>query len=645
VNFCCCFSGAPRSRSSQTRFSDGKPHRIRPTRLSLLLWWLLPLVLAGSLKAQTQVNVTNYGLRGDAIFTIATAVSNSDMITLAPSNQLSAADEGKLILLFGAGPVTSGTNTQDLVAQITGVPGSNRAQISVAAGRDISNARCIFGTQNSTALQQCINSCNGTNTTIFFPAGTYLMVPPAALSPAFAMTSQSDGQPAVIINKGGLHLLGAGSGTTTLLGNGAWQLKGQWAHRGFLFFCQGPVTNNFPLIFENLTFDGGVAQGNQQIHGSPASTVDGSGWDETHGALVDIGPAPLHAFKQFLNCRFVHWRGEMIKSVTTVNSGLNNVTGCSFIDGDGSGFNLNWMPHLITGCLFSNVDMAMEYYVGTMSAPSVFENSVITNTRIGIVLVGALSNSPSPGYTILGNSIASSQYGVMLGPARNLTVAGNTFWGGYGGVATDGAGYQGTDFNQDVIVENNQFFGTWSPILVGGAGADRIENLTVSNNLASACSFFGNGWGWMTNVICNGNHEINVTNAPLNSTRIGGQYFFDDPSNDFPPHMDYGQAGASNIITYALGRRHQLWTDKTNAVFVLDDTQPWQIPPGAQLDITNASAFPVAIYSSTALSGTPALLPNGAPATCHWTNGAWQFGPTAGLMPPANLHVIPDTGQ
>ncbi|HXD00704.1 MAG TPA: NosD domain-containing protein [Verrucomicrobiae bacterium] len=338
----------------------------------------------------------------------------------------------------------------------------------------------------------------------------------------------------------------------------------------------------------------------------------------------------------------------MIKSVTTANSGLNEVTSCSFIDGDGSGFNLNWTPHVISGCLFSNVDMAEEYYVGTMNAASVFQNSVITNTRIGIVLVGALSNSPSPGYSIVGNSIASSKYGIMMGPARNLTIAGNTFWGGYGGVATDGAGYQGTDFNQDILVENNQFMQIWNPIVIGGIGVDRIQNLTVSSNLSSGCNAFGSGWGWMSNVVCIGNREMNTTNAPLNSTQIGGQYFFDDPSNDFPPNMNYGFAGASNVITYALGMRHQLWTSLTNAVFVLDDTQPQQIPPGAQLVILNTSAFPVPVYLSTAMSGTPTILSNGATATCDWSNGVWMLARlvSADLAPPTNLRVLsPDSGQ
>ena len=415
-----------------------------------------------------------------------------------------------------------------------------------------------------------------------------------------------------------------------------------------MFYCQGPITNNFPLVFENLTFDGGVVQGNQGIHGSPASTIDGSGWDETHSALVDIGLPPLHTLKRFLNCQFVHWRGEMIKSVTTANLGLNEVIDCSFVDGDGSGFNLNWTPHVITGCLFSNLDMAMEYYVGTMSAASVFQNSIITNTRIGIVLVGGLSNSPSPGYSVLGNSIASSKYGIMLGPARNLTIAGNTFWGGYGGVATDSAGYQGTDFNRDIFVENNQFMQTGNPILIGGGGVDRIQNLTISNNLASGSAFFGNGWGWMSNVVCSGNREINTTNAPLNSMPIGGQYFFDDPSDDFPPNLNYGSAGTSNIITYALGMRHQLWTSLTNAVFVLDDTQPQRIPPGAQLAILNTSAFPVPVYLSTAMTGVPIMLPKGSTATCDWNNAAWKLARlvSADLGPPTNLRVLPPvTGQ
>ena len=221
-------------RTSQIRCprSEGSGWQTCPSRRSwsafflLSLWELLVLASGEIAPAQTQINVTNFGLRGDAVVTTASTVSNSAIVTAASTNTLSAADAGKIIQLFGAGPNTSGPNYQDLVAQITSVLNSNTVQISVAAGRGLTNVRCIYGTQNALALQQCINSCTGSNTTIYFPAGIYLMMPPASLDPNFVMTGETDGQPAVMINKGGLHLLGAGSGTTILLGNGAWQLKG-----------------------------------------------------------------------------------------------------------------------------------------------------------------------------------------------------------------------------------------------------------------------------------------------------------------------------------------------------------------------------------------------------------------------------------
>ena len=66
-------------------------------------------------------------------------------------------------------------------------------------------------------------------------------------------------------------------------------LQSGYVWRGFLFDFRAPITNDFPVSFENLTMDGGVQQGNTSIHGIIANTVDGLGWDQTHDAIVIRG--------------------------------------------------------------------------------------------------------------------------------------------------------------------------------------------------------------------------------------------------------------------------------------------------------------------------------------------------------------------
>ena len=577
-------------------------------------------------------NVTDFGARGDAVQTLASCTGNSTQITLAATNRLSISDVGKLIELFGVGANTSGTNYQDLIATILTVTNGNTVTISTPAGNTVNNVNCTYGTQNAGAFQSCVNACQGSNAVVLIPAGQYLLVPPLVLDPAFVMAGSSTLCPAVSISKGGIQFQGDTPLDTVLLGNGAWTLNNGSVQRGVLFGCVGPVTNDAPVIFKNLTFDGGVQVGNLNFGSGPASPVDGTGWDVTHDAVVDMGYPPFHANKQFINCHLMHWRGEMVKSVVSWNVGFIAVTNCVFQDGDGSGYNFNWTPHVINGCLFSNLNMAIEYYVGTMQTNSVFENNVITNTRIAIVLVGALTNHPSPGYSIISNTISAANYDICLGPARNVTISGNTFMGGLAGVATDGYAYQGTDCNQNILVLNNQFINTANMFVNGGGGQDLTLNMTWKNNTAVGCSTFAAGYGWGSNIVFMANSGPGL----LNGWQLAGQWFIDD-ANTFPPRSDFAYA-LTNTVSYMYGSHHQLYANNAQAVFLLDNSQPGRIPPGAQLILANASQYPVSIYpASTNRLGSPLVLPpSDSSVSYSWSNAVW----TPTTSSPWNLRVI-----
>jgi hypothetical protein len=600
--------------------------------------------LALRLSGQTNMSVLDYGAQGDAVRISAATVSNSPVVTFPASNPLTSLDVGKVILLFGVGPATTPTNNQDLIASIVSVTNGTNITISSAASSTATQVPCTYGTQNAGAFQRCVDAASGTNALLEIPAGNYLLVPPSQLQPSLRSSDYWNWRTAVVIQKGGLHFQGAGSDSTVLTGCGAWVLYSGAVQRGWIFLLKGPITNDAPLIFEGLTMDGGVQQGRTALdNGGPAWTTDGGGWDVTHDAVVDGGSPPLHAYKLFQNCRFVHWRGEMVKSVvSSPTDGFIDVSQCSFEDGNGSGFNFNFTHH-INGCTFSNLDTGMEFWAGFMLGASLFENSTVTGVRCGIGLEGALTNHQMPVYTIRSNSLSASKFAVVLAPARNVIIAGNQFLGGYLGVATDSTAYQGSGWNSNILVAGNSFFGTGIPFDNGGGGQDSIQNVMVVTNWAWGAEFFAGGYGWGTNVVFQGNYSqpTGYNPACLWSDQLNGQYFIDDASNHFPPELTSDSVGQTNVITYAHGMRHQVSTVSSQSWFVLDDASPAQIPSGAMIQVQNTGQVPAHLqFSSTNPGSGATLLTNGQMAVCLWSNGGWSLSVT-GIYPtpPASLRI------
>ena len=597
------------------------------TRLTVFLpVFALAVLWLPLLDTAATLNVIDFGARGDAVQTFAGTVSNSMVITLDPTNHLSAADAGKLIELFGAGPATSPTNNQDLIATIVSV---NKTQVTISNPSHVTanHVNCTYGTEDAAAFQNCINACQGTGDVITIPPGAYFLFSTQILSTNFVMNGSSTLAPAVTISRGGIQFLGNTPGDTMLLGNGAWILNNGFVQRGVMFGCVGPVTNNYPLLFKNLSFSGGVQVGNLGYGTGPADPVTGGGWDITHDAVVDMGEPPYHTNKFFVNCSFQHWRGEMVKSVVAWTAGFIGMTNCAFRDGDGSGFNFNWTPHAIDECLFSNLDMAIEFYVGSMQTNCIFEHCVVTNTRVAITLVGALTNAPSPGYAIVSNSISATATGIMVGPARNVQIIGNTFYDSGRGIENDSAAYQGNDINSDILVENNQFVNVEFPLGVCGGGPDRLENMTWRNNTAYGCIDFASGYGWSSNVVFIGNASLQpATNhlGQLDSSQLAGECFVDSDSNNFQWwNVNFSQEVETNTASYAFGKRQQLNSPVSQAVYLLDTTNSPAIPLGAELIVTNASAYSITLYSSP--TGNPATLPAQACFGYAWSNGLWNF--------------------
>ena len=602
-------------------------------------------ILTGCAQGASNLNVTDFGARGDAVQIVASTVRNSGNVTIQSTNRLSSADIGKVVLLFGAGPYTSSTNNQDLLATVTQVSSGTNITVSLAAASTSTNVVGICGTQNTEAFQRCVDACAGTNTVVQIPAGRYLLIPPDALTLNFTAQNWSGSYPAITIQKGGIHFLGAGPNATVLLGSGAWQLRGSSAVRGYMFRCQGPVTNDAPLIFENLTLDGGTLTGNTYNHGFPASVVDGSGWDPTHDAVVDFGE-PLHNLKIFQNCRITRWRGEALKSVSSATNGFIIITNCLFDDNNATGFNFT-SCHDINGCVFSNMFQATEYYSGHVTGDCFFRNCTLTGItgNTAIALNGALTNHLQPSYNILSNRFfLSGGFGISTCPAQNVNVIGNQFLctNGTTAIGVGSAGYQGTAINSNIVVGFNIFSNAQYAVEILGAGDNRTANMLIYSNAAFDVQYFANGYGWSTNVAFFGN--VGEPSGCLNSSLLGGQFFIDDDSNKFSPWQIYDEVGRTNVISYAYGMRQRISVGVTNAVFVIDDSKPGQIPPGTELLITHEGNYPVALYASSIRSTSATLLKKGFTITCQWTNGAWKtVGLQGPLTPPQNFKLNPLT--
>jgi hypothetical protein len=561
---------------------------------------------------------------------------------------------GEVFILFGGGPLTSGTNHQDLVTTIAGVSGTN-ITLAVVSSNTSPAATATYGKNNSAPFQNAISACVS-NSLLYVPAGNYLMVTPQALSTTFTMANECVVYPAFVFTNAGITFAGAGPASTILTGCGGWSIKGSYGYRGAICFCQGPVRwNPAPLVISNMTFDGGVAIGNTSNHNYPMSTIDGSGWDMTTRAVADEvgnGP-PFFANRIFNNVIFQHWRGEILHSDTSYWSGNDLVTNCQFLDFNADGYNFNY-SHNITGCLFSNGFSMEEFDEFYNSNTCYFSNNVVTNnTGTGLSVNGAVTNRPgtnTPSYYIQNNhfTTAANFNAIQTASGVNIVITGNTFYSPTGtGIALGTAGQQGNAPNSNIVITLNNFKGVYIPFAVEGAqGANQVENVWLSNNVATGCGVQNGvvqvaalGYGWSTNVFFYSNNFSGIISSGIGGFNLQGQWYYDDLSNIRPYYETVGISGSNNV-TYAQGGRQSLYCSGTGASYYLDDSSPALIPPAAAMVVSNCSTGASAsLYTSTVSPGAPIAMTNGQALTVEWTNGGWQM---AGVppLPPTDLHVV-----
>lgn len=572
------------------------------------------LVLATSVGRAATISVADYGAVGDLVVTTCNTTSGSTNASIALT--LAPGDVGKLLLVFGAGPATSGGNHQDFIGTILSVSGTN-CTLSSAPGNSLTAAYCQLGTQNASAFQNAISALATTNDTVNIPSGNYLLVSPFMLTNG-VMSNYADLHGAISLSRGGITFRGIG--TPTLAACGAWKMAGSYAHRGAIILTPGPVTNNYPLVFDNLIFDGGLTNGSMNNHAFPASTVDGTGWDVTHTAFMNIAPAPVHTNLLFSNCSFQHWRGEMIKSGATDTNAFVTVTNCVFSDGNASAFNLA-MSHDIVSCLFSLVFMSMEFNQGYASRPSFFRNSVVTNTSNGLTIAGALTNNPITLYTISNNVINGTNFGISLSPGNNLLIVGNTITATEG-IGASSAGIQGNAPNANWLVVDNVFTNILNCLVNGADATVPLTNALFLRNTAYAPQIFATGYGYSYGVHFASNVMVGGTYGLDSRTELG-EMFIDDLNNTFPAFQNDDGGGHTNSISYNRGGFQTAYTVYTNSVFQMDDVTTL-IPNGATMVITNISGKTVLLQMSSKTFQPSRNISSGGLVKIYWDNGIWK---------------------
>ena len=601
--------------------------------MRLLFTILISLFVAETCSSQTQLNVTNYGAVGDTKTNIIISCT-SNSTTVGFTNSISAADVGKVIEIFRGGRLGTSTTNQDYIGKIVSVSGTN-----AVLNNTVSNTGalyCVYGTLDTTPFQNCINAAPS-NSVITVPSGTYLIIGLSNFYYNFP-NSAFNTYPSLVVTNGGLIINGAGQGQTVLLGCGAWTIQGGYAYRGHMFGLTAPIQNRGSFTLENMTIDGGVYPGYTGYFGFPALTDNGDGWDVTHDAVINEGSGTPMANQYYYNLTVTNWRGEQFKSTQSGADGGIIVSNCSFTQGDASGLNFSFSM-TVENCYFANLSETMEFYQAYCSNTCYFQNNFVTNMGGAIMAING-GTGTNPTFNIAGNTFyITVQNGIQTTPGCNLNIFSNVFYGGGYPVTLGVAGYQGSFPNTNIIISANVFSNSFWPIVEEGNGNNSVFNVVVSNNTSyNLGNAFAYGFGYGSNVLF-ANNTMNGSGAGLNSTGLTGQFFIDDPSNVFPYHEDDDTSGITNIVSYTYGMRHKIAIDVAGSVFKMDDTVPYQIPPVAELLVSNSATFTVPVYFGESTS-SHVNLSTGQSVLAYWnpTISGWQTGSPQIIVTQAAIH-------
>ncbi len=610
-------------------------------------------VLAGlgiSVHAQTSASVTDFGAVGDAVQFYVNTTAKSSIVTT--TNQFSSADIGKTIEVFKVGVQTVGissyginiTNHIDLIATITNVVNGTNLYLSVPPQATLQNTFATAGTDNTPAIRKAIAAA-GLNATINFPDGVFLCMP------TFHTGAEGYTLASICLNRGGLHFVGTGN--TTLLSRGAFRPEdftaygwGVHPYRGYLFQVVAPVTNDLPIIVENLTLDGGLQQGNLDVHGIYVNEIDGLGWDVGHCAWLcfdSAGGTGTATHQVFTNIVVQHWRGEMFKSIDQNNNGNISIHNSTFRDGAATALNIygSWD---VTSNRFENLFQIAEYFQSYYTNTSYFQNNFVTNiTGNGWAWNGGTWTAPP--FIMQNNTFYFSgvgQNGIQTMPAANIGVLNNQIHcADYMTVFNLGAtGAQGSVMNSNIVIAGNSIYAPTKLTGVfafGGSGINGVTGLTIYNNHVTVPQQIFNviSAGPQQSNVSYSNNVIDCLSSALQTGAPGANnspFVLVSADSPYTAQAIYHSGVQTNRISYAGGPKQRLDFVPTGDTFILDDSTPKQIPAGAYLEFDNranrwatyngGTGGDVIVFPSVNPT-SPVAVANGQIVTFYWGGNSW----------------------
>lgn len=651
----------------------------------------------------TNINVTSYGAVGNAQIYNAVCVSNSPLITLSATNLNFGypVQTGDVVQVFGVGPhLYSGTNLlvdyQDIICYVTNVDHGTNVYINILPGVTTNIARCVIGTNCTTAFTLAINDASNIVSTglapsviLNIPPGMYLILPPSTLDPNAELnningaTVSGESSTAINISSGGITFNGLGGSPTNtiIMACGAGMCHAITSNpynyqfypvRGTTFIFQDPIQNyTQPLIFNNLTFDGGATnaswQGIVTNNFFPQFQENGYGWDVgNHLGGDQIGlfntPSYLQTFqlKEFTNCIFRNWKGEVLICFTgPATNATTGIYGCT-VNNLTATFDNMYYGQSISNCLIMNLQKVVEYFQGNafVTDPFMFFNNTVSNCygNYAMVFNGSVVGTPPNNISLLNNffyytpgyngpfnaGVTPSPIGI--GNGNNIVIGSN--------ILTNGAGNNTIVFSGNLLqsnsavanvtgnitITNNRDYGANTFLIADGSG---YFNVLAAYNLNCNVAF---GGGFITNIDAQFNTNCLFTSASINS----GNYILDETNNVAEGINIFGQGDGRNIsannqvaeMTYGYGRYHWIWQFWTqhNTGWYLDTNL---IPATAMMEITNSSGNSGKLYFDSSQTTFTPIQPLGD-FLVYWStaNHSWSLSPPTPPVIVTNLSPL-----
>lgn len=124
-------------------------------------------------------NVKDYGAQGNAVGHADGAITNGAAILTSVTGTFTANDVGKTILVDGAGAAGGVLSTT-----IASYQSATQVTLTVNASTTVSGASYVYGTDDTTAIQNAIAAIPATGGEVFLPAGSYLITASLTISTA-----------------------------------------------------------------------------------------------------------------------------------------------------------------------------------------------------------------------------------------------------------------------------------------------------------------------------------------------------------------------------------------------------------------------------------------------------------------------------